>query len=209
MYAVCNPDHELVSIATSGRRLPTYDGRLITNAAKMTRAELLAYFVIPIDVPGDPDQTWQRVVGSHVDIDWPTATLVYDTLPLDLAEAKAKRQAEIKAARDASALGGVAWERAPGEGYVVDTDNVAQARLTAAVVMAAPTIWRMADNRMVSLTAAEVQAMALAAGAHVQAQFAVQAERETALAACATLEDVITFDPTAGFAAVPSLEVAA
>lgn len=207
MYAICDlVTHALVRIATSGRNLVTAAGETISDASRLSRADLLAKGVIPITDPGQPDQTWQRVVGDGREvIEWPNATLDYDTEPLSLAEAKAKRRAEIKAARDASALGGVAWERAPGEVYVVDTDNVAQARLTAAVVMQADTIWRMADNRMVSLTAAEVQAMAIAAGLHVQAQFAAQAEREAALDACETLDEVIAFDPGEGFTAAPDL----
>lgn len=97
MFAICNPAHELLRVAVSGRNLVTHSGETISDASRLSRADLLARYVIPIDDSGGPDYRLFRCTGDHIDLDWPRATRVYDGAPIPAAEIRAKAVADTKA----------------------------------------------------------------------------------------------------------------
>lgn len=97
--------------------------------------------------------------------------------------------ANLKAARDAALSGGVTVN-----GISVQTDNLSQQRLTAAALAAqidpAGTVrWKTADG-FVTLTAAQIVAVAMAVRAHVQACFDREAELMAEIEASDTPEAV-------------------
>lgn len=89
-----------------------------------------------------------------------------------LDELKAEKWAEVRQARDAAEFGGFSWQ-----GQVFDSDQISQGRITGAVQLAQldPAFaidWTLADNTVVQLDAAQMQAVGIALGSHVSAQHA-------------------------------------
>lgn len=101
MYAIIDPITGKPRLILSGRRLVTPAGETLSDAALLSRAELVARGVYPVTDPGQPDPALYRVTGQRVEIDGHGATLVYDAEPIPAAEVRAQKVAAIKAAADA------------------------------------------------------------------------------------------------------------
>lgn len=135
---------------------------------------------IALASPGTPASYWNgtQVVaspaspGSAYAWDWPSKTWI-----LNLTQGQTAAWARIKAARDTAIAAGVTYN-----GNVYDSDATAQLRVTGAATMAQLAIasgdttysitWTLANNSTVTLTAAEVIAMAQAVGTNYQTNFA-------------------------------------
>lgn len=126
------------------------------------------------------------------------AVLENDVSPT-LDELKAKKRAEMAAARYAAETSGITLS-----GAVIRTDRESQALITGAALAAShdenySVTWK-AKNGFVTLTAAQIIAVAQAVRAHVEACFDREAELQTAIEAAETAEalDEITWEPPAG-----------
>ena len=90
--------------------------------------------------------------------------------PRTLEEHKTAQWALIKAARNEAEFGGLAWD-----GSIFDSDQVSQARIQGAVLLATnnPNFvmdWTLADNTVRSLTTDDLNAISQALGEHVALQ---------------------------------------
>ncbi|SBW12033.1 hypothetical protein KL86APRO_20410 [uncultured Alphaproteobacteria bacterium] len=101
MYAVLDPATGNPRLILSGRRLVTPSGDTLSDAALLSRADLVARGVYPVTDPGKPDPALWRVTGQHVERTEDGATLVYDAEPIPAAEVRAAKVAAIKAQADA------------------------------------------------------------------------------------------------------------
>ncbi|SBW09121.1 hypothetical protein KL86APRO_12520 [uncultured Alphaproteobacteria bacterium] len=101
MFAVLDPATGKPRLILSGRRLVTPAGETLSDAALLSRAELVARGVYPVTDPGQPDPALYRVTGQRVQIADDGATLVYDAEPIPAAEVRVAKIAAIKAAADA------------------------------------------------------------------------------------------------------------
>jgi hypothetical protein len=91
--------------------------------------------------------------------------------PRTLQDLKDAKWATIKQARSAAEYAGFTWD-----GSVFDSDAISQQRISGAVTLAqmSPDFvidWTLADNRVRTLVRAEMVAVGIALGMHVQAQF--------------------------------------
>lgn len=121
-----------------------------------------------------------------------------------MADAIAQKRAAINAERVRREQGGFAFN-----GKTFDSDQNAYNRISAAAQTALTTMvaqqpfptvtWTCADNTTMDLDAAGVVAMQAALVAHGLVLHGKAQARKTALAACATLEDVEAFDPLTGW----------
>ena len=116
-----------------------------------------------------------------------------------LDELKAKKRAEMAAARYAAEISGVTLS-----GATIRTDRESQALITGAALAAShdenySVTWK-AKNGFVTLNSAQIIAVAQAVRAHVEACFDREAELQTAIEAAETAEalDEITWEPPAG-----------
>lgn len=116
-----------------------------------------------------------------------------------LDELKGAKRAEMAAARYAAEISGVTLS-----GAVIRTDRESQALITGAALAAShdenySVTWK-AKNGFVTLTAAQIIAVAQAVRAHVEACFDREAELQTAIEAAESAEalDEITWEPPAG-----------
>ncbi|OFB60465.1 hypothetical protein JS73_03890 [Synergistes jonesii] len=110
-------------------------------------------------------------------------------------ELKAKKRAEMAAARYAAEISGITLS-----GAVIRTDRESQALITGAALAAShdenySVTWK-AKNGFVTLTAAQIIAVAQAVRAHVEACFDREAELQTAIEAAESAEalDEITWE---------------
>ncbi|SBW13027.1 hypothetical protein KL86APRO_40049 [uncultured Alphaproteobacteria bacterium] len=101
MFAIIDPASGKPRLILSGRRLVTPSGDTLSDAALLSRAELVARGVYPVTDPGAPDPALYSVTGRRVEIDGDGATLVYDAEPIPVAEVRAAKVAAIKAQADA------------------------------------------------------------------------------------------------------------
>ena len=110
--------------------------------------------------------------------------------PRTLADLKAAQWELIKQARSNAEYAGFTWD-----GSVFDSDAISQNRITGAVTLAqlSPgfTIdWTLADNTVRTLNQADMIAVGVALGQHVQTQFTKAQALRVAIEAATTPEDV-------------------
>jgi hypothetical protein len=110
--------------------------------------------------------------------------------PRTLADLKAAQWELIKQARSNAEYAGFTWD-----GSVFDSDAISQNRITGAVTLAqlSPgfTIdWTLADNSVRTLNQADMIAVGVALGQHVQTQFTKAQALRVAIEAATTPEDV-------------------
>lgn len=131
----------------------------------------------------NPDGTLKVSAGNLEEV------LSLDAIPASgkLSRLADKMRKQIKQERDRHIRGGIEVAVGP-DTYPVQTDDASQSKLTAAYNLAkdgywvAPgNIWRMADNRVIGLTASDMQSIAVAVSGHVAVCFAVQANLEDAI----------------------------
>lgn len=111
-----------------------------------------------------------------------------------LVRARAVAVGECKRLRDAAIFGGFDWD-----GSRFDSDDIAQSRLLGLFVQAQsspasfPITWRLADNTWRALSAADAAALYAAMVAHLQGQFALFAQREADILACASPQQITDY----------------
>jgi hypothetical protein len=110
--------------------------------------------------------------------------------PRTLADLKAAQWSLIKSARSQAEYAGFTWD-----GSTFDSDTLSQNRITGAVTLAqlSPgfTInWTLADNSTRTLNQADMIAVGVALGQHVQTQFTKAQALRVAIEAATTPEDV-------------------
>ena len=127
-----------------------------------------------------------RPSEAHV-FDYSTKTWVD---PRTLDEHKTAQWALIKAARNEAEFGGFTWD-----GSVFDSDQVSQARIQGAVLLASSSPdfvvdWTLADNTVRSLTADDLSAISQALGEHVSLQHSRARNARALLDQATTLSEV-------------------
>jgi hypothetical protein len=110
--------------------------------------------------------------------------------PRTLADLKAAQWAQVKQARSQAEYAGFTWD-----GSVFDSDAISQQRISGAVTLAqmSPDFvidWTLADNRVRTLVRAEMVAVGIALGMHVQAQFSKAQGLRLQIEAASTPEQV-------------------
>jgi len=182
-YAILNPDGTIREVVPKllpdtgtpfGARPGLPDGQLIVDYNPPAHDP-----VLQTCTPVQPVPQGQAAV-SFVVADKPDA----------LATLKARKWEEIKAAREAAEFGGFVWA-----GSAFDSDDVSQRRLQGAVQLAGllPTFavdWTLADNSTRTLSAADLQAVGVALGQHVQACHAQARSRRAQILAAGTAAQV-------------------
>lgn len=128
-----------------------------------------------------PSHAWDYEAAAWID-------------PRTLADLKAAKWAEIRAARDAAEFGGFTWD---GDDF--DSDGASQARIMGAVQMATLAAmaeqpfsieWTLATNIVRTLDGAGMVAVGLALGAHVAQQHETGRSLRAAIDACTTAAEV-------------------
>ena len=114
---------------------------------------------LPVAIPPKPSEEYHFDYSSKTWVD-----------PRSLEDHKTAQWALIKAARNEAEFGGFTWD-----GSVFDSDQVSQARIQGAVLLATdnPNFvvdWTLADNTVRSLTADDLIAISQALGEHVALQ---------------------------------------
>ena len=135
---------------------------------------------------GEIHHKGDRPSKAHV-FDYSTKTWVD---PRTLDEHKSAQWALIKAARDEAEFGGFTWD-----GSVFDSDQVSQARIQGAVLLATgnPNFvvdWTLADNTVRSLTADDLIVLSLALGEHVSLQHSRARDARALLDQATSLSEV-------------------
>jgi hypothetical protein len=134
--------------------------------------------------------TGQSVFPPHLGWVWDDASLSW----IDgrtLAELKAAKWEEIKDARSVAEYGGFVWEDS-----VFDSDPSSQQKIIGASQMASlnPATflidWTLADNSVRTLNATEMNAVGVALGEHVNAQYVHARELRQQIEAATTKEQV-------------------
>lgn len=144
-----------------------------------------------------------HILCDHEPADMPPEALAARVESL-AAPARADRKAAVTALRYDREVGGMAWTLGD-EIHRVATDRESQSKLVAAYAAARdgcradPSVWKMDDGRFVSLTNAEMMALALAVLAHVQACFDAERAHHQAIDGLATAAQVRAYDITAGW----------
>jgi hypothetical protein len=110
--------------------------------------------------------------------------------PRTLADLKAAQWSLIKSARSQAEYAGFTWD-----GSTFDSDTLSQNRITGAVTLAqlSPNFtihWTLADNSTRTLIQADMIAVGVALGQHVQTQFTKAQALRVAIEAATTPEDV-------------------
>lgn len=132
-----------------------------------------------VEIPPQPDE--------HHEFDWDTHTW-YD--PRTLAELKAAKWAEIKAARDRVEFGGFIWD-----GSRFDSDRASQMRIQGAAQLAQLTPdftidWTLEDNTVRTLDATQMLAVGMTMGNHVNAAHVHARDLREQIEAATTAEAV-------------------
>ena len=119
---------------------------------------------VPVDIgqPKLPPAAWMS--WSVPDMAWVDSR--------DLGQLKSDKWEEIKAARSAAEYGGFVWD-----GSTFDSDAASQQKIIGASQMASlnpasfEVDWTLADNTVRTLNAADMNAVGIALGQHVNAQY--------------------------------------
>ena len=147
-----------------------------------TQCDLMQNFidggiVVPIPPKPSPHHTFNYTTKQWED-------------PRTLADLKAAQWGLIKQARSQAEYAGFTWD-----GSTFDSDALSQNRITGAVTLAqmSPTFvinWILADNTTRTLNQADMIAVGVALGQHVQTQFTKAQALRVAIEAATTPEDV-------------------
>ena len=171
----------------------------------MKRVLILGGRLLDIVAPGAEFPVHESLVWvdasddvAHETHEWDGVAVV-PRQPRTLADAAAEKLAALSALRFQKETAGVAVS-----GATVKTDRHSQAALTGAYTSLknglVPGIdWKAAGGVWVSLTLAQVEPMAQAVAAHVQACFTAERAHAEAIAALATVEAVDAYDIGTGW----------
>jgi hypothetical protein len=176
---------------------------------------------------------YEREGPMTYSLDGDTITAARSVVDMPLDQAKQRHKQKVKQQRDTAASGGLAWDKVesvetdPGDPnaeppvpptfedvattYFVQTDGDSRRELTGAVLAInegslTEQAWRMADNTVAVLPAADFKAMALEVRAHVNAAYLRQAELEAMIDAAADVAALREIDVAAGWPVNPEAE---
>ena len=122
-------------------------------------------------VDGQIVSTGQPLMPPHPYLTWDSATFQWVDVR-DLDALKAAKWEEVKLARSVAEYGGFTWD-----GSVFDSDPLSQQKIIGASQLATlnpdnfSIDWTLKDNTVRTLTAAEMNAVGVALGQHVNAQY--------------------------------------
>lgn len=156
-----------------------FDASGVTTLA--TRQRLIDGALVDTGQPSFPPHPW--MVWSDADIAWID--------PRNLTELKAAKWKDMKAARSTAEYGGFIWDGSP-----FDSDAASQQRIIGASQLATlnPSAfeidWTLADNTVRTLGAAEMNAVGIALGVHVNAQYVHARNLRQQIEAATTPQDV-------------------
>ncbi|WP_299373130.1 hypothetical protein [uncultured Kiloniella sp.] len=105
MYQVTDNQLNKHQLYRTSKDVITYDGVRISDAANVPANDLKAMYVFPVTNPGEPDQTWQTVIGGQdVKLEGVankplevTATVEYQTVPKELENRRKEIQKSVVA----------------------------------------------------------------------------------------------------------------
>jgi len=211
MFDIYDENGTFQRFTKAGVALRGIDGKLFANASAQPVAVLNAHGIYPVNDPGKPSQEWQVVTGMKRTINTETGNSdwSYQVTPLSLNAGKDKLRAKVKAYRDTAMFGGYHWQNTAGDSFVIDTDNVSQARLNGYYNLALAgriengSVWRTKDNSTPILTSDEIIDLAIKIGEFVGTCYNVQAGLEASIDALDDLDACKAFDCAEGFPAVP------
>ena len=161
-FILHTPDGEIFQTGSCGRNQLEYQqipGFTLLEGSAVVGKDFVNESGAVVALPDKP--------GVHHKFDYPSKTWVD---PRTLEEHKTAQWALIKAARNEAEFGGLAWD-----GSTFDSDQVSQARIQGAVLLATnnPNFvvdWTLADNTVRSLTTDDLNAISQALGEHVALQ---------------------------------------
>ena len=161
-FILHTPDGEIFQTGSCGRNQLNYQvspGLTLLEGSAVVGKDFISEYGDVVALPDKP--------SIHHKFDYPTKTWVD---PRSLEDHKSAQWALIKAARDEAEFGGFTWD-----GSMFDSDQVSQARIQGAVLLATsnPNFvvdWTLADNTVRSLTADDLTAISQALGEHVSLQ---------------------------------------
>ena len=222
LYAICDDQWALVRVANSPMGLKAETGKTYSSAALATVEDLRANFVLVIDQGSKPDQEWQTVIGNPAVIidgdpnepETVTAMLQYTTQPISLEAAKDKLRKRATHCCKKAMFSGWVWDRAEGESYLVQTDEMSRANIAEKgrladrrVAAADDTLipFRMADNSTPKITPAEMVAIADAVAILRDDCIENLDAVWSLIDALPDLDACIAFDCSTGFPGVPDL----
>lgn len=161
-FILHTPDGEIAQTGSCGRNQLEYQvipGLVLLEGSAVVGKDFINESGAVEAIPDKP--------GVHHKFDYISKTWVD---PRTLEDHKTAQWTLIKAARDEAEFGGFTWD-----GSIFDSDQVSQARIQGAVLLATgnPNFvvdWTLADNTVRSLTADDLSAISQALGEHVSLQ---------------------------------------
>lgn len=167
-----------------------------------TPEELAAVGILPVK-PADPPPRDRRITGTQFVLGDGVVIEVHTIAPIppdELTGMKANLRMRVAAKRFAIETGGIKVG-----GTDIKTDRDSQAMIMGALLFtqrnpAATISWKGVAG-FVDLTTAQIEAIADAVAAHVQACFAAERQHHQAIEAIATVMDAMTYDIEAGWPA--------
>ena len=181
-FILHTPDGEIIQTGSCGRNQLSYQvspGLTLLEGSAVVGKDFISESGDVVSMPNKP--------STHHKFDYSTKTWVD---PRSLEDHKSAQWALIKAARSEAEFGGLAWD-----GSIFDSDQVSQARIQGAVLLATnnPNFvvdWTLADNTVRSLTTDDLNAISQALGEHVTLQHSRARDARALLDQATTLSEV-------------------
>ena len=181
-FILHTPDGEIFQTGSCGRNQLEYQeipGLVLLEGSAVVGKNFINESGAVVALPDKP--------GVHHKFDYPSKTWVD---PRSLEEHKTAQWALIKAARNEAEFGGFTWD-----GSIFDSDQVSQARIQGAVLLATSNPdfvvdWTLADNTIRSLTADDLTAISQALGEHISLQHTRARNARALLDQATTLSEV-------------------
>ena len=181
-FILHTPDGEIFQTGSCGRNLLEYQvspGLTLLEGSAVVGKDFINESGDVVALPDKP--------GIHHKFDYISKTWVD---PRSLEEHKTAQWALIKAARNEAEFGGFIWN-----GSTFDSDQVSQARIQGAVLLATSNPdfvvdWTLADNTVRNLTADDLIAISQALGEHTSLQHTRARNARALLDQATTLSEV-------------------
>ncbi len=181
-FILHTPDGEITQTGSCGRNQLEYQvisGLVLLEGSAVVGKDFINESGAVVALPDKP--------GIHHKFDYISKTWVD---PRSLEEHKTAQWALIKATRNEAEFGGFTWD-----GSIFDSDQVSQARIQGAVLLATgnPNFvvdWTLADNTVRSLTADDLTVLSLALGEHISLQHTRARNARALLDQATTLSEV-------------------
>ncbi|KZB73237.1 MULTISPECIES: DUF4376 domain-containing protein [Thalassospira] len=218
LYVIFNEDWS-VNRYEKGVNFTSVTGRQFKPATDHSIGHLAEHFVKPIAQTSKPSTEWQSVASSpdvliEGEGENQTAALVWSTSPINIDAAKAKLRKKAVHCCKMAMFSGWIWDRAEGESYLVQTDEMSRAniaekgrladrRVAASDATLIP--FRMADNSTPKITPAEMVQIADTVAILRDDCIENLDDVWALIEALPDLDACIAFDCSTGFPAVPDL----